>query len=207
MGDRLYAVGTGQATAAVGGRPVSDLLVGWSDDAGRSFQRSRLPVDLAAVAARTTRFSVGESEVAAGPTGTVVVARLYAQLNLNGLLPAGATAPNGWATSATGVDLLGPGIPPPCPDPKGHVTEATLVAPEPPPMKGPAEVGPTRCPDPGAAPGGPRRDRLVHLGRTGGGRRPAGGRCWGSRSASSPRRAALRSSGSRLRPWVGPAAR
>ena len=116
-GDRVYAVGTGPATAAVGARrPVSPLLVGWSDDGARTWQRTRLPLDLDAIAARSLRSGVVDTEVAAGPHGTVVVGVLDAALDVTAALPAGATAPHGWSSTAAGVDLLGPDRGPVCPE-------------------------------------------------------------------------------------------
>lgn len=113
---RVYAVGTGPATAAVGGRPVSPLLAGWSDDEGRTWQKAPLPLDLEAIAARSTRSAVETTSVAVGPHGTVVAGVLHARADVNALLPAGVSAPDGWALSATGVDLLGPDRGPRCPE-------------------------------------------------------------------------------------------
>ncbi|MDQ1438288.1 MAG: hypothetical protein QOK43_1917 [Acidimicrobiaceae bacterium] len=108
--NRVYAVGTAPATsavgAAVGGKAASDMVVGWSDDGGRSWQRSRLPVDMKAMAARTTFVGPSGMQVAAGPKGTVAVATMSARLNLSSVLPAGTAVPAGWAVTATGVDLL-----------------------------------------------------------------------------------------------------
>jgi hypothetical protein len=106
--DRIYAVGTGPATAAAGGRSVSPLLVGWSDDGARTWQKARLPVDLEAIAARSTRSIVRSTAVAAGPAGTLAVGVLDASLDVRASLPAGVTAPDGWVLTETGVDLLGP---------------------------------------------------------------------------------------------------
>lgn len=136
---RVYAVATGPAAAAAGGRPVSPLLVGWSDDGTRTWQRAQLPVDLGAVAARTTRSIVRSTAVAAGPAGTVVVGVLDASLDVHRSLPAGVTAPHGWAYGATGVDLLGPETGNPCP--QGSSPPAAEVRPADPT----GEVHPVWC--------------------------------------------------------------
>lgn len=143
---RVYAVGTGPATAAVGAKGVVDLMVGWSDDGAKSFQRNRLPLDTAAIAAKSIRSGVTDTEVATGPTGTVAVAKLYSTLNVRALLPAGVTAPNGWTTSATGVDLLGPGTAPACPATEGQGATATTVVPRGGDPR-PGEIEPTWCGD------------------------------------------------------------
>jgi len=107
--ERLYAVGTGPATA-VAGRTAksSELIAGWSDDGGKTWSKAALPFDMKAVAAKTLNSSVTDTEVAASPKGTLAAAVVRAALDVPALLPAGATAPNGWATTATGVDVLGP---------------------------------------------------------------------------------------------------
>lgn len=105
---RVYAVGTGPATAAPGGRPVPPLLVGWSDDGARTWRHQPLPIDLAALAARTERVGVTSTAVATDGRVTVVTGVLHAVLDVPSLLPAGVTAPDGWAFSDAGVDVLGP---------------------------------------------------------------------------------------------------
>lgn len=105
---RVYAVGTAPATAAIGGRSFSPLIVGWSDDGAKTWKREALPIDLTALSGGMARFQIGSTAVASGPAGTVVTATLGGTLDVPKLLPAGSTAPNGWAITATGVDLLGP---------------------------------------------------------------------------------------------------
>lgn len=138
--DRVYAVGTGPATAAAG-RPVSPLLVGWSDDGARTWERAALPIDLAAVASRTTRSAVRSTAVAAGPAGTVVVGVLDASLDVARSLPAGVSAPHGWAYSTTGVDLLGPDRGAVCPQPESAPAPAKEAGTDP-----TGEVQPAWCP-------------------------------------------------------------
>lgn len=140
--ERVYAVGTGPATAAVGAgnQRVSPLLVGWSDDGARTWQRARLPVDLEAIAARSVRSTVRSTAVAAGPTGTLVVGVLDATLDVRASLPAGVTAPDGWASSPTGVDLVGPDIGAGCPEGKYEPGEG-----EPEFVDPTGEVHPTWC--------------------------------------------------------------
>lgn len=133
-------MGTGPATAAAG-RPVSPLLVGWSDDGARTWERAALPVDLAAVASRTTRSAVRSTAVAAGPAGTVVVGVLDASLDVARSLPAGVSAPHGWAYSATGVDLLGPDRGAVCPQPESAPAPAKEAGTDP-----TGEVQPAWCP-------------------------------------------------------------
>ena len=133
---RVYAVGTGPATAAVDGRrPTPPLLVGWSDDGARTWRNAPLPLDLDAIAARTTRAVVTGTEVAAGPRGTVVVGVLDALLDVKASLPAGVSAPDGWAFTAAGVDLLGPDRGPVCPagsfPPEDEVVVAKAPVPDP----------------------------------------------------------------------------
>jgi hypothetical protein len=148
-GDRLYAVATGTATArTTSGRPVSDLLATWSDDGAETWNRVKLPVDVAALAATTTNSGVSGTKVAAGDHGVLVVATLRGELDLPSLLPAGVTAPNGWAVTDTGVEILGDG--PECPEgsspePKGP---NTMPGPATAPDGGlprPGQVGTTFC--------------------------------------------------------------
>lgn len=102
----------------------------------------KLPVDMAAVGAKALRASVGDTEVAAGPDGVVAVARLFAMLDVPALLPAGVKAPNGWVATATGVDVLGAGIPAACPTPQGaRPTEVSA----PPEAKGDVDSRCGRC--------------------------------------------------------------
>ncbi|MFN2609019.1 MAG: hypothetical protein ABR511_14195 [Acidimicrobiales bacterium] len=130
-GDRLYAVGTGPATARTGAHSAPGLVADWSDDGASTWHEVSLPLDVAGIAARSGAGGVAQTSVVAGPRGVVVLATLTADLDLAPLLPAGVTVPNGWAVSATGVDLLGTG--PPCPTgmsptPPGHSAPTTAVA-------------------------------------------------------------------------------
>ncbi|HEX9968614.1 MAG TPA: hypothetical protein VGB03_00620, partial [Acidimicrobiales bacterium] len=117
---RLYAVGTSPTSASPTGpgRPPkltsADLVVGWSDDGAKQWQKKKLPLDLAS---SPTRYGqVSDAEVASGPAGVLAVAVLSAELDVPALLPVGVTAPHGWATTDTGVDLVGPVRADACPD-------------------------------------------------------------------------------------------
>jgi hypothetical protein len=103
---RVYAVGTAPAQAGVKRR--GDLVAGWSDDGGKTFTKKTLPIDWAAMEARSTSVSLLDMQVASTNKGTVVTAIVQAALDVPHLLPSGVTAPDGWATTATGVDVLGP---------------------------------------------------------------------------------------------------
>jgi hypothetical protein len=109
--ERLYAVGTGPATA-VAGKPTSakasDLIAGWSDDGGETWNKAVLPFDMRAVAAKSINTFVMDTEVASSPKGTLAVAAVRTNLDVPALLPDDAKAPNGWVTTADGVDVLGP---------------------------------------------------------------------------------------------------
>ena len=106
---RVYAVGTTTATAVPGGsRTASALVAGWSDDDGKTFSRAALPsVDLSEIAQKSRYSGVTSASVASGPRGTMIVVTVHAQLDVPKLLPVGVTAPNGWATTESGIDLLG----------------------------------------------------------------------------------------------------
>jgi hypothetical protein len=109
--DRIYAVGTGPATAAVAGDgAVPDLVVGWSDDGAQSWQTATLPIDMAAIAevSRSVTTNPEELAIASTPDATVAVASVGSDLDVPRFLPEGASAPNGWAITPQGVDLLGP---------------------------------------------------------------------------------------------------
>ncbi len=112
--DRLYAVGTGTASVlTTSGRPVADVAVSLSDDSARTWRRTMLGIDLAAIAAKATNVAVGSLGIAAGTHGVVAVVGITAQLDLAKVLPAGVEAPNGWAPTDTGIDILGASDP--CP--------------------------------------------------------------------------------------------
>lgn len=124
--DRVYAVGTGPAGAAPAGqRPVPPLMVGWSDDGARTWDRASLPLDLQGLVSKTLRLNVASTTVASGPEGTVIAGVLDGGLDVAALLPDGATAPNGWATTATGVDVLGPARESVCP--AGSLTPEAMM--------------------------------------------------------------------------------
>jgi len=83
-----------------------------------------------AISSGTTGDVAEEVSVASGAKGTVVVAALGAQLDLPRFLPSGVTAPNGWAVTPAGVDLLarstatcpaGTSVPSGAPSPSGQV--------------------------------------------------------------------------------------
>ena len=109
---RIYAVGTTAGTAATGtsssaARSAYDLVAGWSDDDGATFNRTALPLDLRALAANGTMVRVNGARVASGPKGTLIAVTLAASLDVRRLLPDGEDAPNGWVITGTGVDVLG----------------------------------------------------------------------------------------------------
>lgn len=139
--DRIYAVGTGPATTATPGQKSSKLVAGWSDDNGTSWHQTDLPVDMSAIAARSLSSGIGLAHVASGPKGTLAVVTPSAQLDVNKVLPAGTTAPNGWAVTDNGVDVLGP-TPTKDPCPSGTTSakggEVSSTA-------GPGPVYPTYC--------------------------------------------------------------
>ncbi len=107
-GNRLYVVGTGSATSS-----IAAAKVGYSDDKSGTWHQTTLPIDTAAIAAKASTLNGEVVRIAAGPKGVVAVAVISAVLNVPKLLPAGVGAPNGWALSDSGVDLLGTG--PACP--------------------------------------------------------------------------------------------
>ena len=114
---RLYAIGTTPSTAALTtGRKVNDIVIGWSDDNAATWRTSALPLDMASIATKARQVSIIEPDIAAGPKGTVAVVRVHAELDVPRLLvPKGATAPNGWAVTDSGIDLLGRARVPACP--------------------------------------------------------------------------------------------
>lgn len=138
---RVYAVGTAPAEAVPPGRPPmlrsSDLVVGWSDDGARYWQTKKLPLDLPRNVP-TRVGSIASAQVASGPQGTVAVVVLHAELDVPAVLPDGATAPHGWATTDTGVDVLGPERGVRCPDGFDNPDKETGSQP-------PSEVMPTWC--------------------------------------------------------------
>lgn len=109
---RIYAVGTTTPTAATGtgsaaARAAYDVVAGWSDDDGASFNRATLPLDLRALSSAGSKVGVSGARVASGPRGTLIAVTLTATLDVRRLLPDGVDAPHGWVVTATGVDLLG----------------------------------------------------------------------------------------------------
>lgn len=145
VGDkRVYAVGTSPGEALPAGSRArltsSNLVVGWSDDEGRKWQKAALPVDLEDT--RATRWgSVPSTAVAAGPRGVLAVAAFTADLDVPALLPAGVTAPRGWSTTDTGVDILGAIKAGACPE-GSKPAEVTA-----PPGEQVGEVAPVWCAD------------------------------------------------------------
>jgi hypothetical protein len=104
---RLYAIGTGPATAA------PSVHVGWSEGGEGAWADQALPLDLAGLRARSTEVQVVPTGVAADHGSVVVAVTVGAQLDVPKLLPAGETAPHGWYLAEDGVDVLGDG--PECP--------------------------------------------------------------------------------------------
>ena len=136
---RVYAVGTAPGDAQTAGRrAVPDLVVGWSDDDGARFSRTKLPVDTAALARHNGR--IGDAEIASGPAGVLAVASMAVELDVPRLLPEGESAPHGWATTDTGVDILGPPRDDVCPEGSTESKED----PDPRPAR---EIPPTWCSD------------------------------------------------------------
>lgn len=121
---RVYAVGTTTATAVPGtSRTAHNLVAGWSDDDGKTFSHTALSaIDLAGIAQKSRHSGVGSASVASGPRGTMIVATVQALLDVPELLPAGVTAPNGWVTTESGIDLLG-GKAEGCPDAENQVKQ------------------------------------------------------------------------------------
>jgi hypothetical protein len=139
---RVYGVGTGPATAAAPGRkPASDLVAGWSDDGGRTWDKVALKIDMHAISAKTLQLSTFNTRVVSSDKGTLVVAVLTAGLDVPAVLPAGATAPNGWVTTDSGVDVLGPRKGDPCPAGTKHSKDPTAG------QATPGESGPIYCDD------------------------------------------------------------
>jgi hypothetical protein len=103
---RVYAVGTAPAQAGVKRR--GDLIAGWSDDGGKTFNKKVLPLDWNGMESNSTSVTLLDTQIASNDTGTVVIAAVRAALDVPRLLPNGVAAPDGWATTATGVDILGP---------------------------------------------------------------------------------------------------
>lgn len=109
-GERLYGVGTTTASVVTTtGKDVADVSIHWTDDGARSWHRTMLAIDVAAIAAKSTSVQMGSMSIAAGEKGVVVVAGVTALLDLTTVLPAGVSAPNGWAVGDGGVDILGAG--------------------------------------------------------------------------------------------------
>ncbi len=137
--ERIYAVGTGPATAAVaGGRAVPEVVVGWSDDDAGSWQTAALDIDLPGIAAVSNSVSTGQgAAVATTPAGTVAIVTVFADLDVPRFLPGGITAPNGFAITPAGVDILGP-APGTCPEGAKSLTEEA-------PLTGPGRVGYVAC--------------------------------------------------------------
>jgi hypothetical protein len=101
-GNSLYTVGTGTATAAVGGA----VTVSASGDAGSSFSHVELPLDLSVKNPAVTVQSV-QPKIAAGPGGVVVAVAASFLLNPAEVDPSAGSA-TAWTTSPAGVELLGP---------------------------------------------------------------------------------------------------
>lgn len=121
---RVYAVGT--APAQAGAKRRGDVVAGWSDDNGKTFSKTALPIDWASIESRSTSVALLDTQIASTNKGTVVTAIVQAALDVPRLLPNGVTAPDGWATTATGVDILGPAKDDtPCP--AGYTTDKSVL--------------------------------------------------------------------------------
>jgi hypothetical protein len=142
-GDRLYGVGTGVATASVAANHgMAPATVGWSDDQTSTWHQTALPLDTASIEAKTLPDRGRTLKIAAGPHGVVASVVFSVTLDLPKLLPAGVTAPNGWAATDAGVDLLGPGSP--CPAGTASLPPQVKVPPR--LAVGPSgQVSPLRC--------------------------------------------------------------
>jgi hypothetical protein len=144
IGNRLYVVGTGSATAV-----VATPKVGYTDDKSGTWHQTALPIDTGAITAKASMLNGEVIKIAAGPKGVVAVALISAVLDIPKLLPAGVTAPNGWALSATGIDVLGTG--PVCPvgtsssKPGLSSRKAGVVVPTGESSPGPSQLSPTPC--------------------------------------------------------------
>ncbi|MCU1485764.1 MAG: hypothetical protein JWN67_2510 [Actinomycetia bacterium] len=106
---RLYAIGTGPATAAT----TPSVHVGWSDGGDGAWADQALPLDLAALQAKSTEVQVVPTGVAADHGAVVAAVTVGVRLDVPKLLPAGEAAPHGWYLATDGVDVLGDG--PECP--------------------------------------------------------------------------------------------
>jgi hypothetical protein len=102
--NRIYAVGTGPATADAKGEA---LYAGWSDDGAKTWSKQALPLDFSALDPSLNNVGVSSASIAAGSHGSVIVAQLSAPLNVQSLLPAGVTTPHGYFQTDKGVEILG----------------------------------------------------------------------------------------------------
>jgi hypothetical protein len=133
---RLYAVGTGPATAATtASGTVPEMLIGSSDDGGASWQTGGVDIDLAGIAEHSTSMSWAQRDVATSGDAVVALVGVHAELDVRELLPEGDDAPNGWAITSTGIDVLGPAPDEPCPKGGGARTAPTAIGNEPPPAR------------------------------------------------------------------------
>lgn len=108
VGGRLYAVGTGPASAAAG-EPFN-VQVAASDDGGSTWSNSSLPFDIAGLKDRLgNEVSIGGAEVAVSPSGAVLATvTVSAWVEPSTLLPADVEQRWGLVTTAAGVDVYGP---------------------------------------------------------------------------------------------------
>ena len=113
--DRLYAVGTSPASLrTTRDTEVSYPVIAWSDDKALSWQRDRLPIDMADIVDRSVSTWSSNSAVAVGEQGLVVVTKVDAVPDVTSMLPPGTDLSDGWAVGPLGIDLLKPG-PAQCP--------------------------------------------------------------------------------------------
>lgn len=95
VGDHVYEVGTGTATAAVA-----------TSTDGSTWQQSPLNLDLASVLTKATSNGTENVNVTAGAAGVLATVTVNATLDLAKVLPAGAPTPSSWVATADGVELL-----------------------------------------------------------------------------------------------------
>ncbi|HYD09763.1 MAG TPA: hypothetical protein VEA78_06645 [Acidimicrobiales bacterium] len=101
---RIYAIGTGQGSAArLDGRDIPELRVGSSDD-GETWDTAALDIDVAAVAEHAQHLSWTQREIATSEEGVVLaMVALRAELDVPELVPDAER----WAITPDGVDVLG----------------------------------------------------------------------------------------------------
>jgi len=96
----------GTAPAATAGRK-SDLAIGTSDDAGRTWSTTALPLDTSALLAEqgVTSVNVNAASIAATSTGVLVSAQVTADVDIRSRLPA-EVRDRPWNLTDAGVDMV-----------------------------------------------------------------------------------------------------